>query len=68
MGHYIANLRDIEFNLFEVLELGKLLDAGAYGDMDTETARTTLSEVARMAEDLIAETFVEGDRISCTCG
>ncbi|MCE5289622.1 MAG: acyl-CoA dehydrogenase [Nocardiaceae bacterium] len=62
MGHYIANLRDIEFNLFEVLELGKLLDAGAYGDMDTETARTTLSEVARMAEDLIAETFVEGDR------
>ena len=36
LGHYIANVRDIEFNLFEVLGLGTLLDAGAYGDLDAE--------------------------------
>ena len=62
MGHYIANVRDIEFNLFEVLGLGELLDSGAYGDLDAETARTMLDEVARFAENVIAETFVEADR------
>ena len=36
MGHYIANVRDIEFNLFEVLGLGSVLEAGGYGDLDSE--------------------------------
>ena len=62
MGHYIANVRDIEFNLFEVLALDELLDSGSYGDLDTDTARTMLDEVARFAENVIAETFVEADR------
>ena len=31
MGHYKANLRDIEFNLFEALALGELLNSGALG-------------------------------------
>lgn len=62
MSHYIANVRDIEFNLFEVLPLGAALDAGGYGDLDADTARTMLEEVARFAEGVIAEPFVEGDR------
>jgi len=62
VGHYIANVRDIEFNLFEVLALDELLDSGSYGDLDTDTARTMLDEVARFAENVIAETFVEADR------
>ncbi len=62
MSHYKANLRDIEFNLFEVLGIGALLDAGAYGDLDTETARGMLSEVLRLAEGPIAESFVDADR------
>ena len=37
VGHYIANVRDIEFNLFEVLGLGEVLDAGGYGDLDADT-------------------------------
>lgn len=28
MGHYRANVRDLEFNLFEMLNLQPLLDAG----------------------------------------
>ena len=32
MGHYISNVRDIEFNLFEVLNIGDILAAGGYGD------------------------------------
>ncbi|WP_327142597.1 acyl-CoA dehydrogenase [Nocardia sp. NBC_01327] len=62
MSHYKANLRDIEFNLFEVLGIGALLDQGAYGDLDSETARDMLTEVVRLAEGPIAESFVEGDR------
>ncbi|MFE6920113.1 acyl-CoA dehydrogenase [Nocardia sp. NPDC057663] len=62
MGHYKANLRDIEFNLFEVLSLDKLLDTGAYGDLDSDTARQILDEVKRLAEGPIAESFADADR------
>ncbi|MEU0542346.1 acyl-CoA dehydrogenase [Nocardia sp. NPDC005978] len=62
MSHYKANLRDIEFNLFEVLGIGALLDQGAYGDLDSETARDMLTEALRLAEGPVAESFVEGDR------
>ncbi|OBB80883.1 acyl-CoA dehydrogenase [Mycolicibacterium peregrinum] len=62
MGHYIANVRDIEFNLFQVLALGPVIDSGAFGDLDTETARTMLDEVARFAEGVVAESFVDADR------
>ncbi|MBB5914226.1 hypothetical protein BJY24_003093 [Nocardia transvalensis] len=62
MSHYKANLRDIEFNLFEVLGIGELLDAGAYGDLDTETARGMLAEVLRLAEGPVAESFADADR------
>ena len=62
MGHYKSNVRDLEFNLFEVLGLGSLLDAGAYGDLDTETVKEMLSEVRRLAEGPLAESFVDGDR------
>ncbi|WP_024801823.1 acyl-CoA dehydrogenase [Nocardia sp. BMG51109] len=62
MSHYKANLRDIEFNLFEVLGIGALLDGGAYGDLDVETARGMLAEVLRLAEGPIAESFADADR------
>ncbi|WP_328388912.1 acyl-CoA dehydrogenase [Nocardia sp. NBC_00416] len=62
MGHYQANLRDLEFNLFEVFELGKILDSGAYGDLDTETAKEILAEVKRLAEGPVAESFAAADR------
>ncbi|GAB4589574.1 acyl-CoA dehydrogenase [Nocardia sp. IFM 10818] len=62
MSHYKANLRDIEFNLFEVLGIDALLDQGAYGDLDSETARDMLTEALRLAEGPIAASFVEGDR------
>ncbi|MFI6951931.1 acyl-CoA dehydrogenase [Nocardia sp. NPDC050408] len=62
MGHYKANVRDIEFNLFEVLGLDKLLDTGAYGDLDSETVREILAEVKRLAEGPVAESFAAADR------
>lgn len=62
MGHYIANVRDLEFNLFEVLDIGNLLDTGAYGDLDADTAHAILSEVAHLSEGIIAASYIESDR------
>jgi len=62
VGHYIANVRDIEFNLFEVLGLDRVLDSGAYGDLDADTVHTMLDEVARLAEGPVAESFADADR------
>ncbi|WP_147123895.1 acyl-CoA dehydrogenase family protein, partial [Nocardia neocaledoniensis] len=62
MGHYKSNVRDLEFNLFEVFDLDKILAAGAFGDLDGETVRTMLAEAARLAEGPVAEPFAETDR------
>src|ERR1700742_2521186 len=62
MGHYKANLRDIEFNLFEALALGDLLDSGALGELDSATSREILAEVARFAQGPVADSFVASDR------
>ncbi|MFJ6573900.1 acyl-CoA dehydrogenase [Streptomyces sp. NPDC091292] len=62
MGHYKSNLRDIEFNLFEVLGRDKLYGTGPFAEMDVETARSVLSELNRLAEHELAESFTDGDR------
>lgn len=62
MGHYKSNLRDIEFNLFEVLGRDKLYGTGPFAEMDVDTARSILDEVARLAENELADSFVDADR------
>lgn len=63
MSHYKSNLRDIEFNLFEVLHADEDLGKGPFAAMDADTARMILKEVDRFATDSIwAESFVPADR------
>ena len=62
MGHYKSNLRDIEFNLFEVLGRGDVLGSGPYAEIDADTAREMLKEVSRLAENELAESFADADR------
>ncbi|MET9478927.1 acyl-CoA dehydrogenase [Streptomyces sp. NPDC006638] len=62
MGHYKSNLRDIEFNLFEVLGRDKLYGTGPFAEMDVETAKSVLGEIARLAENDLAASFAEADR------
>ncbi len=62
MGHFKSNLRDIEFNLFEVLKRQQLLGAEPFADVDEDTARGILDEVRRLAEGPIAESFADADR------
>jgi alkylation response protein AidB-like acyl-CoA dehydrogenase len=62
MGHYKANLRDLEFALFEVFGRDEILGAGPYTEMDAESARSVLDEVRRLAEGPLAESFADADR------
>jgi alkylation response protein AidB-like acyl-CoA dehydrogenase len=62
MGHYKANLRDLEFNLFEVFGRDEILGTGPFADLDLDTARTILDEVRALAEGPLAESFSDADR------
>ena len=62
MGHYKSNLRDIEFNLFEVFNVGEILGKPPFADLDVDTAREILREVDRFATGPLAEGFAESDR------
>ena len=62
MSHYKSNLRDIEFNLLEVLGRDEVLGQGPYADMDVDTAREVLAEIDRLAKHELAESFAEADR------
>jgi len=62
MGHYKSNLRDIEFNLFEVFGADKHLGQAPFGSLDIDSAKDVLKEVERLCANDLAASFVEGDR------
>ena len=62
MGHYKSNLRDLEFNLFEVFNRQEILGTGPYAEVDQGTAREILHEVGRLAENELAESLLDSDR------
>src|SRR4249919_2144779 len=62
MSHYKSNVRDIEFNLFEVLGREKILGTDPYADLDRATISEILAEVDRLARTKLAESFPDGDR------
>jgi alkylation response protein AidB-like acyl-CoA dehydrogenase len=62
MGHYKSNVRDLEFNLFEVLGIQDRLGKGVLAESDEETVRGVLSELNALAVGPLAESFVDGDR------
>jgi alkylation response protein AidB-like acyl-CoA dehydrogenase/soluble P-type ATPase len=63
MGHYTANLRDIEFCLFDLLGREKVMGTSLYSEVDRDTAMGMLEEMKRLCENDLAESFVEGDRV-----
>jgi alkylation response protein AidB-like acyl-CoA dehydrogenase len=62
VSHYKSNLRDIEFNLFEVLGRDEILGQGPFADVDGDTARSILAEVDRLAREDLAASYVDSDR------
>jgi alkylation response protein AidB-like acyl-CoA dehydrogenase len=62
MSHYKANLRDIEFNLFEMFGGGDRLGSGPYAELDQDTVKEILREIRTMCEGPVAESFTDADR------
>ncbi|WP_110181120.1 acyl-CoA dehydrogenase [Nocardioides solisilvae] len=62
MSHYKSNLRDIEFNLFEVFGRDEILGQGPFAEVDVDTAREVLAEVDRLAREEIAASYEDSDR------
>ncbi len=60
MGHYRSNLRDLEFNLFEVFRVQDALAADS--EVDLDTIRGVLSELDSVATGPLAESFADADR------
>ena len=63
MSHYRSNLRDLEFNLFEVLRIQDYLGTGDWPDLDADTVRDVLLEIDRLAREDFAASYVDLDRI-----
>lgn len=62
MSHYKTNLRDIEFNLFEVLGRDEVLGTGPFAEIDGESAREILREVERLSREDLAASYEDSDR------
>ncbi len=60
MSHYKSNVRDIEFNLFEVLGREEILGTEPYADLDRETVSAILAEADHLARTKLAESFADG--------
>ncbi|NGX10087.1 acyl-CoA dehydrogenase C-terminal domain-containing protein [Mycobacteroides franklinii] len=62
MGHYKSNVRDLEFNLFELFNIQQIFGGEEFPELDEDTARTFLAEMRTLAEGPLADSFAEGDR------
>jgi alkylation response protein AidB-like acyl-CoA dehydrogenase len=62
MSHYRSNLRDLQFNLFEVFETADALGRGPFADHDAAGARDILAQVEKLAVGPIAESYTDSDR------
>jgi alkylation response protein AidB-like acyl-CoA dehydrogenase len=62
MTHYKSNLRDLEFNLFEVFGADRAFGQAPFGDIDADTARDVLAEVNRLAREDLAVSYADADR------
>jgi hypothetical protein len=62
MSHFKSNVRDIEFNLFEVFGTEAVLEKAPFDDLDVDTARGMIAEVAKLAEGPLAASFADADR------
>ena len=65
--HFKSNLRDIFFNLFEVLGIDKtILGKGQYAGQDEETVRATLEAYDEFCAKELAPSWAASDRIPLT--
>ena len=62
MGHYQSNVRDLEFNLLEVLRIQERLGRAPFAEVTEADVRAVLAELDALATGVVADSFAEGDR------
>ncbi|MEZ5184723.1 MAG: acyl-CoA dehydrogenase [Candidatus Nanopelagicales bacterium] len=62
MTHYKSNLRDIEFNLFEVFGGKDRMGVAPFEDIDVDTAKDFLKNTEALATGILSDTFASADR------
>jgi hypothetical protein len=62
MGHYRANVRDLEFNLFEVFNIVGRPGVRPCDEADSDSARAVLTALAELAIGPLCEGFADVDR------
>lgn len=62
MSHYKSNLRDVEFNLFELFDRSSVYGTGVFEEIDTDTAKSILGEIERLSTGPLAASFDDADR------
>ncbi len=60
--HFLSDVRDISFNLFEVLPSKTYLGTGPFSDFNKESSLDILREIDRFARGPFAESFADADR------
>jgi alkylation response protein AidB-like acyl-CoA dehydrogenase len=63
VSHYKSNLRDIEFNLFEVNRIQDYVGSRGWEGLDRDTMGDILVEVERLAREDYAASYEDQDRI-----
>ncbi len=63
VSHYKSNLRDVEFNLFELFRVQDYLNQELWPGVDADTIRDVLTEIERLAREEYASSYVDQDRI-----
>ena len=62
MSHYRSNVRDIEFNLFEVFNIETHLGREPFAEVDKDTVCDVLSQVNVLATGALSDVFASSDR------
>jgi alkylation response protein AidB-like acyl-CoA dehydrogenase len=66
-NHYRSNLRDIFFNLFEVLDIERTsLGKPPFANFDGDSAREVLRQLEQFVHREVAPSFAESDRVPLT--
>ncbi|MCD6292912.1 MAG: acyl-CoA dehydrogenase [Deltaproteobacteria bacterium] len=66
MGNGLVNVRDQKFVLFEQIGIDKLFNSEKYGDYTSDDANMMLGEAEKLAVNVMAPTYAEGDQEGCT--
>ena len=62
MSHYKSNLRDIEFNLFEVFGDKESYGEAPFEEIDVETAKDFLKNTDTLATEVLSDSYTTSDR------